>query len=84
MGLRNEKNLTIGEIQEASGVDEVDLELAKCRLETITTFKEKIARMKQGLKLLMAYILRIILYTFVAGSTYIVYDGVTYNSGKIG
>ena len=84
ISLRNKKELTIEDIQQESGVEEVNLELAKCRLDVILTFREKLELMKQGMKMLAENLMRIILFTFVCGSTFIVYYGITYNSGKIG
>ena len=40
----------------------------------------------QSLKILFCggFLIKLIFYTIVSGTTYIIYFGVTYNSGKIG
>ena len=86
MSQRNRKNITIQEIQLLAEIEAIDMELAKCGLKTVTTFREKFQLVMWQIKLLFAggYLWQLVGYFFVSGFIWIIYSGVTYNSGQIG
>jgi hypothetical protein len=83
---RNKTNLTMEEIQVESGIEEINLELAKCKLEHITTWREKLTLVGYNFKMLVfgGYLVRALCFIVVSGVLYTVFYAVTYNSGKIG
>jgi hypothetical protein len=74
------------EIQAESGIEDINLELAKCKLETITTWREKLTLIGYNFKMLVfgGYLVRALCFIVLSGALYTVLYGVTYNSGKIG
>lgn len=56
------------------------------KLETVTNWKEKLTLIILNIKLIFlgGYFLRLVGYTFIVGSIYICFYGVTFNSGDIG
>ena len=82
---RNDTNRSMVDIQRKGGIEEVDMDIAKCSLQTRTTFKEKMILISWNFKLVFTqHLYKLFGLWLLASVIYIIFNGVTYNSGEIG
>ena len=85
ISIRNKTNRSMGDIQRKAGIEGVDMDIAECSLETKTTFKEKTISLTWNFKLVFTqHLYKLFGLWLLASSIFIIFNGVTYNSGEIG